>query len=84
MEQVNTTPVSFAALSIFGYLFAILSFFFLPIIFMPLGILFGILNICFKNSIHGITIIILALLLGLLGAHTGGWGFGLPILNPEN
>ena len=62
-----------------GYLFAVLSVFLFPIIFLPLAIICGMSCIVDGRYriIHGIVIITLAFILANYGAKTGGWGFGL-------
>jgi len=63
---------------VLGYIFAGLCFLLLPIIFMPLAIIFCIILISKGISGHGIIIIFLAIVLALIGVYNGaGWGLGI-------
>ncbi len=62
-----------------GYSFAVLCILLLPIIFLPLAIICGLICIVdgYYRIIHGVIIIILAFTLANHGAKIGGWGFGI-------
>ena len=62
---------------VLGFIFPFISLLMLPIIFMPLGILFGLLSMANDYEGYGILIIILTIVLGLIGVHLGGWGLGI-------
>jgi hypothetical protein len=60
-----------------GYGFSLLSCLLLPVIFTPLGTICGIICVANEEDKDGIIIILMSMILGLWGAHLGGWGFGL-------
>lgn len=64
-------------LIIVGYIISCASILILPIVFIPLGILIGIINIVGGETGHGIAQILLAIILGIIGASIGGAGFGI-------
>jgi hypothetical protein len=70
-QNKNTSLVSV------GYIVSILPILLLPIIFTPLGIVIGYINIVRNEFIHGIIQIILAAVLGAIGTHIGGAGLGI-------
>jgi len=76
-ENQNTN----SSLIVTGYIISLLPFLLLPIVFTPVGVLIGILNISKREEIHGIFQIILAIGAGITGAYIGGAGFGLPRLH---
>ena len=81
METEITKPQSqpqVKGVIITGYCCAILSILILPILFMPISIIFGLICLGYNKAGHGIFIILLSVILGLKGASDGGWGFGLP------
>lgn len=82
MEQQTqqSVPNNNIAIVILGYGFCLLSFLLLPIVFMPIAILMGITCMFTNNWSHGMYIIFIAIVLGCISAHIGGWGLGLPKL----
>lgn len=64
-------------LIIAGYVVAFLSFFFMPIVFVFVGVILGIINIIKDETGHGIAQILLSIVLATIGASIGGWGFNL-------
>ena len=65
---------------ILGYIFALIPLLFMPIIFIPLAIIFGIVCL-FRNRVGAeLVIIFLAICCGIIAAYIGGWGLFLPRL----
>jgi hypothetical protein len=62
-----------------GYCFAILCILLLPVIFLPLAIVCGLACIVEGRYriIHGIVIIVIAMVLSKYGVLAGGWGLGI-------
>ena len=64
-------------LIIIGYIVSITPILILPIIFVPIGVVIGIMNIIKGETGHGIAQIVLAIVLGIIGTSIGGAGFGI-------
>lgn len=61
-----------------GYIVSLLPALILPIVFSPIAIIIGIINIARNEAGHGFLQIIIAVAAGLIGSHIGGPGLGLP------
>ena len=71
-QQNEQQPVNSGGIfSNFGIVFAIISIVVLPIIFMPMGIIFGALGLNKGDKNKGIVAIILSVLFGILGFILG-------------
>lgn len=73
-QSQNSTVVTM------GYIFSFMPLLLIPIIFMPLAIVFGLTCLFQNKAGHGFAIIFLAIACGCIGAYLGGWGLGLPKL----
>ena len=65
-----------------GYTCAFLPILLLPVIFTPLAIIIGFINITNDEDIHGVLQIIIGVALGIVGSvYFAGPGLGLPKLH---
>lgn len=78
VETAKTDNGAGMAITAMGILFSLMNFVMVPIIFMPIGIIFGIGGLFIKGrEDKAIMIIIISIACGLIAAHIGGWGLGL-------
>jgi ribosomal protein L40E len=74
--SINKAPInSNDSLIIWGYVVACLSFLILPVFFLLIGIVIGIITIAKGHSGHGIAHIVLSIILGTIGTIIGTLAF---------
>lgn len=56
-----------------GYICSVASILILPIIFMPAGIVLGLINVSKNEIVHGIAQIMISIIFGFLGMFIGAW-----------
>lgn len=79
-QSVSPAPVAVnngSAFSIAGIVMAVCSLIVLPILFMPLGIVFGSIGIKKGDKIKGMVAIILSIVLGLISIALGAYFYTL-------
>lgn len=74
------------SLLVIGYIIPFIALIILPIVFTPIGVVLGIVNIVKGKTTHGVIQIILAVVFGIVGTSIGGAGFGIdkPSQNPSS
>jgi hypothetical protein len=79
-QKNSTIRNSNDSLIVLGYIIAFLSLLFLPLLFIIVGIVVGIVTITKGHVGHGVAHILLSLVLGIIGFVMGALGFLINLL----